>query len=113
MSRLLVTGGAGFIGSNFIRYWLANHPGDQLINLDALTYAGNLESLSNIEQQPNYRFVHGDITDAEPLARLFRDGLGLPNALYFDGRISRLHAPSLGRSDRGAAMGPIVGVQAD
>ncbi len=73
MSRLLVTGGAGFIGSNFIRYWLANHPGDQLINLDALTYAGNLESLSDIEQQPNYRFVHGDITDAEPLARLFRD----------------------------------------
>jgi len=46
-------------------------------------------------------------------ARLFRDGLGLPNALYFDGRISRLHAPGLGRSDWGAAMGPIVGVLAD
>ena len=73
MSRLLVTGGAGFIGSNFIRYWLANHTGDEVINLDALTYAGNLESLSDIEQQPNYRFVHGDITDAELLARLFRD----------------------------------------
>ena len=73
MSRLLVTGGAGFIGSNFVRHWLANHTGDEVINLDALTYAGNLESLSDIEQQPNYRFVHGDITDAELLARLFRD----------------------------------------
>ena len=63
MSRLLVTGGAGFIGSNFVRYWLQHHPQDRLVNLDALTYAGNLESLADIETLPNYRFVQGDICD--------------------------------------------------
>jgi len=61
--RLLVTGGAGFIGSNFIRYWLAGHPGDRVVNLDLLTYAGNLENLSDIENSPDYRFVQGDIGD--------------------------------------------------
>lgn len=62
--KVLVTGGAGFIGSNFIHYWLKNHPQDQIINLDALTYAGHLESLKDIEGNPNYKFVRGDITDA-------------------------------------------------
>ncbi|HHJ13070.1 MAG TPA: NAD-dependent epimerase/dehydratase family protein, partial [Gammaproteobacteria bacterium] len=52
MSALLVTGGAGFIGSNFVRHWLAQHPGERLVNLDALTYAGNLESLADIEANP-------------------------------------------------------------
>lgn len=61
---LLVTGGAGFIGSNFVHYWLKNHPDDRLINLDSLTYAGNLENLKNIEQNPNYHFIKGDICDA-------------------------------------------------
>jgi dTDP-glucose 4,6-dehydratase len=61
--KLLVTGGAGFIGSNFIRYWLDAHPNDQIVNLDALTYAGNLESLRDLEEHPNYRFVQGDIGD--------------------------------------------------
>lgn len=63
--RLLVTGGAGFIGSNFIHYWIQNHPEDQIINFDALTYAGHLESLKDIEDSPNYEFVKGDITDAQ------------------------------------------------
>ena len=63
MRRLLVTGGAGFIGSNFIRYWLARHPGDRVVNLDLLTYAGNLENLADIEALPAYRFVQGDIGD--------------------------------------------------
>lgn len=61
---LLVTGGAGFIGSNFILYWLREHPNDNIINLDALTYAGNLNNLRGIENTANYRFVHGDICDA-------------------------------------------------
>lgn len=61
--KILVTGGAGFIGSNFIRYWLKKHPGDKIINLDALTYAGHVESLSDIETNPSYTFVKGDITD--------------------------------------------------
>jgi len=64
MKNVLITGGAGFIGSNFVRYWLTNHPQDRVINLDNLTYAGNLESLKGIEDNPNYRFVHGDICDA-------------------------------------------------
>jgi len=63
MRRLLVTGGAGFIGSNFIRYWLRAHPGDRIVNLDLLTYAGNLENLAGIEDAPEYRFVQGDIGD--------------------------------------------------
>ncbi len=64
MSRkILVTGGAGFIGSNFILYWLKNHSADQIINLDALTYAGNLANLKGVENQDDYTFVKGDIGD--------------------------------------------------
>jgi len=61
--KLLVTGGAGFIGSNFIHYWLKRYPGDEIVNLDALTYAGHLENLRDIEGKPNYKFIHGDICD--------------------------------------------------
>ncbi len=61
--NILVTGGAGFIGSNFIRYWLREHPHDEVINYDALTYAGNLENLRDVEQDPRYRFIKGDIGD--------------------------------------------------
>lgn len=61
--KILVTGGAGFIGSNFIRYWLREHPDDQVVNYDALTYAGNLENLRDVEQDARYRFVKGDIGD--------------------------------------------------
>ena len=60
---LLVTGGAGFIGSNFVRYWLATHPNDRVINYDKLTYAGNLENLADVADTASYRFVHGDIND--------------------------------------------------
>jgi len=73
MRRLLVTGGAGFIGSNFIRYWIARHPEDRVVNLDALTYAGNPENLADIEAAPGYRFEHGDITDAVCIAGVFAD----------------------------------------
>lgn len=70
---LLVTGGAGFIGSNFVHYWLKKYPQDKLINLDALTYAGNLESLRDIESNPNYIFVEGSITDRELVNRVMAD----------------------------------------
>jgi len=68
--RLLVTGGAGFIGSNFIRYWLKKHPTDQIVNLDSLTYAGHLESLFEVEKNPNYTFIKGDINDNVTVDRL-------------------------------------------
>ena len=61
--KLLVTGGAGFIGSNFIRYWVKKYPNDDIVNLDALTYAGSLDNLTEIQNNPNYHFVKGDICD--------------------------------------------------
>jgi dTDP-glucose 4,6-dehydratase len=70
MRRLLITGGAGFIGSNFVRYWLNRYPQDRVVNLDALTYAGNLESLADVEHADSYRFVRGDISDRELVCRL-------------------------------------------
>lgn len=63
--KLLVTGGAGFIGSNFIHYWMKSHPSDHVVNLDSLTYAGNLENLRDVENTPTYTFVKGDICDAK------------------------------------------------
>lgn len=63
--KILVTGGAGFIGSNFILYWMKNHPEDFVINFDKLTYAGNLENLKEIENNQNYKFIHGDICDVK------------------------------------------------
>src|SRR6185312_8767535 len=73
MARLLVTGGAGFIGSNFVHYWLREHAADRLVVLDALTYAGNLANLSAAESNPQYRFVQGDICDTALVERLLRD----------------------------------------
>ncbi len=67
--RLLVTGGAGFIGANFIIYWLEHHPHDEIVNLDALTYAGNLENLKSVEKNPRYQFIHGDITDSSAVEK--------------------------------------------
>jgi dTDP-glucose 4,6-dehydratase len=69
--KLLVTGGAGFIGCNFIRLMLAQYPSYKIVNLDALTYAGHPENLADIAGNPQYSFVHGDITDATLLAKLF------------------------------------------
>lgn len=71
---ILVTGGAGFIGSNFVRYWLRAHPEDSVIAYDALTYAGNLENLRDVEQNPRYRFVKGDIGDYD-VARAALEGV--------------------------------------
>jgi len=74
MSRsILVTGGAGFIGSNFIQYWLTKYPQDKIINLDALTYAGNLQNLLSVADSPNYTFVRGSITDRELVEKIMDD----------------------------------------
>jgi len=73
MHSLLVTGGAGFIGSNFIRYMLAAHPDLLIVNYDKLTYAGNLENLSGLENHPSYRFIRGDICDHETVARAMEE----------------------------------------
>ncbi|MDR1323693.1 MAG: dTDP-glucose 4,6-dehydratase [Candidatus Margulisbacteria bacterium] len=75
MKKILITGGAGFIGSCFVRQTLQKHPDYQVINLDALTYAGNLETLADIEKNPNYRFVKGDIGDKNLVDKLFAAGL--------------------------------------
>jgi dTDP-glucose 4,6-dehydratase len=74
MRTVLVTGGCGFIGSNFIRYLLQEHPDSSAVNLDKLTYAGNLANLEGMERNPRYRFVRGDIADQELVDGLFRDG---------------------------------------
>lgn len=63
--KLLITGGAGFIGSNFVHYWLKAHPQDQIVNLDKLTYAGTLDNLTDIEDNSHYKFIKGDITDMD------------------------------------------------
>ena len=70
--KLLVTGGCGFIGSNFIHYWLKNHPQDELVNLDILTYAGNLENLKEIENDGRYKFVKGDICDFKLASKVMK-----------------------------------------
>jgi len=72
-TSLLVTGGAGFIGSNFIHHFMAGNPGCRVVNLDILTYAGNLKNLTGVEGNPDYRFVKGDICDAELVARLLKE----------------------------------------
>ncbi|MBU0606212.1 MAG: dTDP-glucose 4,6-dehydratase [Candidatus Omnitrophica bacterium] len=70
MKKLLITGGAGFIGSNFIRHMVNKYPDYRIVNLDKLTYCGNLENLKDIEKHKNYKFVKGDITDAKLVNKL-------------------------------------------
>lgn len=70
--KVLITGGAGFIGNNFIRYWLAKYPKDKIFNLDKLTYAGHSESLRDIENNKNYKFVKGDITDGAHVNKVIK-----------------------------------------
>lgn len=76
--KILITGGAGFIGSHVIRLFVNKYPNYEIINLDALTYAGNLENLCDVDSKPNYSFIKGDITDLEFVTNLF-------NKYKFDG----------------------------
>ncbi len=71
--KIIVTGGAGFIGSNFVRYMVDKYADYEIINLDALTYCGNLENLTGIEDYPNYKFIKGDITDKELVDEIAAD----------------------------------------
>lgn len=72
-NTLLVTGAAGFIGANFVHYWLREHPEDRVVAYDALTYAGNRASLKALENEPTFRFVHGDIRNEELVTQVLRD----------------------------------------
>ncbi len=71
--RILITGGAGFIGSNFVRHWCDKYPSDSIVVLDALTYAGNLNNIADLQDRDNFRFVKGDICDRPLIDRLLRE----------------------------------------
>jgi dTDP-glucose 4,6-dehydratase len=73
MKSILITGGAGFIGSNFVRYMLHRHPEFLIVNFDKLTYAGNLENLTDVADRPRYRFVRGDICDGPAVEKAVKD----------------------------------------
>ncbi len=73
--KIFVTGGAGFIGSNFVRHVLREKPDWKVVNYDALTYAGNLENLQDVEEDPRYTFVKGDIADRKTVVEVLRSEL--------------------------------------
>src|SRR3989339_2205655 len=73
--KILITGGAGFMGSNFIKYLLKNHPDWRVVNLDKLTYAGNLENLREVENNPNYKFIKGDIANTQDVEKAIGGGV--------------------------------------
>src|SRR5688572_10001232 len=76
MRRLLVTGAAGFIGTNFVHYWVEHHPGDTVVGLDALTYAGNLSSLESVANHPRFSFIKADIRDGDAVRQIMkREGI--------------------------------------
>lgn len=95
MRNLLVTGGAGFIGANFVQYWLGAHPEDRVLVLDALTYAGNATSLESVRGRPGFAFVQGDIRDSDLAVRLLREyQIGLVVHFAAESHVDRsIHGP--------------------
>ena len=73
MKKILITGGAGFIGSHVVRLFVNKYPHYDIYNLDALTYAGNLENLTDVDQKPNYHFIKGNIVDADFIQKIFEE----------------------------------------
>ena len=71
--KIMITGGAGFIGSHVIRRFVKGYPQYTILNIDNLTYAGNLENLKDIESEPNYSFIRADIEDAESIRKIIKD----------------------------------------
>ncbi|GJM17454.1 MAG: dTDP-glucose 4,6-dehydratase [Thermodesulfobacteriota bacterium] len=92
---ILVTGGAGFIGSNFVHYWLEKYPNERIIVLDALTYAGNRANLTTAEKNPQFKFIHGDILDSDLVGKLL-DGEQIDTIVHFaaESHVDRsIHGP--------------------
>ncbi|MFC1837596.1 dTDP-glucose 4,6-dehydratase [Thermodesulfobacteriota bacterium] len=92
---LLITGGAGFIGANFVHYWVKNYPEDRVVVLDALTYAGSITNLDNVKDHPEYSFVHGDIRDYDLAVKLLQDE-GIDTIVHFaaESHVDRsIHGP--------------------
>lgn len=85
--KLLITGGAGFIGSNFIMYMMKHYPSYHIINMDALTYAGNLENLESVHDRSNYTFIKANIKDKHEVDKVFQQGLDM--VINFCGGIPR------------------------
>jgi len=84
LRTILVTGGAGFIGSNFIEYLLQKYVDIRVINLDKLTYAGDLNNLISVENNPNYKFIKGDIINVELLEYIFKE-FNITGVIHFCG----------------------------
>ncbi len=87
--KILVTGGAGFIGSNFIRYLVEKYKDYQVVNLDKLTYAGNLENLREVEDSPNYEFIKGDIGDAKLVEEILQRGIEIIISFAAESHVDR------------------------
>jgi len=94
MSVILITGGMGFIGSNFIHYWKKNHPEDYLINIDLLTYAGNKDNVRSLDGQAGYQFVHGDIGHAALINQQMEHGVDVVVHFAAESHVDRsIHNP--------------------
>jgi dTDP-glucose 4,6-dehydratase len=101
MMKLLITGGAGFIGSNFVRLILDRHPDYHLVNLDKLTYAGNLENLAGLEHDPRHEFIHGDICDPDCVGAILKKGADAVINFAAESHVDRsiLHAAEFVRTN--------------